>query len=472
MLSKKRQRIKYIVADLVTANIGILLFDILRFNSLPTKATGFNTLHAFLSSNVLVYEQIFIPLMLMCLYWLSGYYNEPFQRRRLQEFFTTALTQIAGTLLVYFALLTNQATSVRATNILLLLGLYTILVVVTYIGRWLVTARMMHAFRAGLKKYNVLVAGSPDSAVPTGLKIKQYSDNTGMHFAGYICTHGHKQNFPDNEKVYTCEEIIEKYRQLDIQEIILTSPHPDERETLHLINMFIPLEIPIKILSESISILNSNIRLQSIYEEPYIDASSANVSEATKNIKRVFDVVISSLALLFLAIPMGVIAMLVKRSSPGPVLFTQERIGYRRRPFKIYKFRSMRTDAEADGPQLSNENDPRVTPLGVTLRKYRLDELPQFWNVFKGDMSLVGPRPERPYFIKRIMEYDPAYTLVHLVRPGITSWGMVKYGYASHVDEMVRRLRYDLIYISNISLSVDIKILIYTIKTVIKGRGV
>lgn len=165
-------------------------------------------------------------------------------------------------------------------------------------------------------------------------------------------------------------------------------------------------------------------------------------------------------------------AIAVKCNSKGPVIYSQERIGFRQIPFNIYKFRSMRVDAEADGPRLSEEDDPRITRVGRVLRKYRLDELPQFWNVLKGDMSLVGPRPERAYFIDRIVKKAPYYTLVHQVKPGITSWGMVKFGYAKTVDEMVERTRYDLIYLSNMSVAVDFKILIHTINTVVMGKGV
>ena len=131
----------------------------------------------------------------------------------------------------------------------------------------------------------------------------------------------------------------------------------------------------------------------------------------------------------------------------------------------------MRIDAEANGPALACDDDPRVTRLGRTLRKYRLDELPQFWNVLLGEMSLVGPRPERDYYVRRLVEARPAYSLVHQVRPGITSWGMVKYGYASTVDQMLERLDYDLLYLENISLAVDLKILFYTVNTVVTGRG-
>ncbi|MDE6741459.1 MAG: sugar transferase, partial [Muribaculaceae bacterium] len=166
-----------------------------------------------------------------------------------------------------------------------------------------------------------------------------------------------------------------------------------------------------------------------------------------------------------------ILAVKVKMDSKGPVFYTQERIGLKERPFKIIKFRTMRTDAEADGPQLSNDDDPRVTKSGKVMRKFRLDELPQFWNVLKGEMSIVGPRPERKYFINKIIEKAPYYTLLYQARPGITSWGMVKYGYASRVDEMVERSKYDLLYISNMSILVDLKIMLYTVLTILEGKG-
>lgn len=192
----------------------------------------------------------------------------------------------------------------------------------------------------------------------------------------------------------------------------------------------------------------------------------------TANFKRLADVVVSSLAILLLLPVYAIIALLIKRDSNGPVFYRQERVGYRKKTFKIIKFRTMRTDAERCGPALSEADDPRVTPLGRRLRKYRLDELPQFWNVLRGDMSLVGPRPERAYYVDLIVARAPYYSLVHQVRPGITSLGMVKYGYASNVEQMVQRLRYDLLYIENISITTDLKILIHTVTTVVTGRGI
>jgi len=166
------------------------------------------------------------------------------------------------------------------------------------------------------------------------------------------------------------------------------------------------------------------------------------------------------------------IAIRVKCTSKGPVFFRQERIGYRGRPFTIYKFRTMYADSDKQGPLLTERDDPRVTPYGHFLRKFRLDELPQFWNVLIGDMSIVGPRPEQRYYIDQIVKKAPYYYLLHNVHPGITSWGMVKYGYAETVDKMIERLDYDIMYYENMSLTLDITILLYTIQTVFTGKGV
>ena len=188
--------------------------------------------------------------------------------------------------------------------------------------------------------------------------------------------------------------------------------------------------------------------------------------------KRLTDIVVSGLGMIILSPVFLVAAIAIRIESPGGSIFSQERIGLRKKPFRIHKFRTMRTDAENQGPALSSANDSRITRIGRTLRKYRLDELPQFWNVFKGDMSLIGPRPEREYYIRQIIREAPYYTLVHQVRPGITSLGMVKYGYANTIPKMIERLQYDIVYLENISFTIDMKILMYTLSTVINGRGV
>ena len=254
---------------------------------------------------------------------------------------------------------------------------------------------------------------------------------------------------------------------------LIVIPHREGiRQTGQLINTLFPLDRTILIPADLYSIIAARPCMFTVTGEPLIDISHSQASKMTLNLKRTADVLVSATALLLLLPLFVLLALAVRIDSRGCVFYRQQRIGYHKKPFYIYKFRTMRADAEASGPALSTLEDPRVTRVGHFLRKYRLDELPQFWNVLRGDMSLVGPRPEREYYIRQIVARAPYYSLLHQVRPGITSWGMVKYGYASNVDQMLERLRYDLLYIDNVSMAVDLKILFFTIHTVLTGKGI
>jgi exopolysaccharide biosynthesis polyprenyl glycosylphosphotransferase len=197
-----------------------------------------------------------------------------------------------------------------------------------------------------------------------------------------------------------------------------------------------------------------------------------HVSDAELCIKRAFDVVASMAGLVLLSPLFVLIALQVKLSSKGPVFYSQQRVGLHGLPFRIYKFRTMVNHAEQEGvPQLTLDNDPRITKVGQWLRKYRLDELPQLWNILRGDMSVVGPRPERPYFIEQIMKEAPYYCLLYKVRPGLTSWGPIRVGYTDTLEKMVERLNCDVVYVENMSLLLDMKIMFFTIDVIIRGKG-
>jgi exopolysaccharide biosynthesis polyprenyl glycosylphosphotransferase len=257
------------------------------------------------------------------------------------------------------------------------------------------------------------------------------------------------------------------------EELIVAIDSNNDDELLNLLYSLYKYNLPIKLpISYSKLLTGGGMKIKTLTDFPLIDVTGNNFSEGEKNIKLSLDKLVSALVLLLLSPVYLYLSIRVKKDSKGTVFIKQERIGYHGKPFMMYKFRSMCENAEKEGPLLSSENDERITPFGQIMRKYRLDELPQFWNVLKGDMSLVGPRPERKYYIDKIVKQAPYFYLLHNVRPGISSWGMVKFGYARNVDQMIERMQYDILYYENMSLLLDVKILIYSIKTICTGKGI
>lgn len=294
----------------------------------------------------------------------------------------------------------------------------------------------------------------------------------GFDFIGFIQANGSdtqlKSLMPNLGKVGDLDRVVREYA---IQEVIIAIGSSDHAILESVLNKLESSPVEVRIIPDIYDILSGSVRMSSIYGAPLIEIDREIMPQWQRSLKRMMDWGVSIVAILILFPVYLVIGLAVWSTSKGPVFFLQERIGWHGKPFRIIKFRTMVQDAEKAGPQLSSENDPRITPLGKFLRKSRMDELPQFFNVLKGDMALVGPRPERAHFIAKIVERAPHYTHLQKVRPGITSWGQVKYGYAENVDEMIQRLRFDLIYIENMSIALDIKILFYTVLTVLKGRG-
>lgn len=467
-MKRSKQAGKYILSDFVSASVAWLLFNILRYEILFIINEGTDSLLDYLQYPGVLTGQIVIPFFWLVLYYFSGYYNKPFGKSRLTELFSTFITVLIGTIFVFFALLLDDIP--RSINIYyrLFFGMFGLQFFITYIPRLLITQSGVRKIKNREWAMNVLIVGAGEKAI----RIAHDLYRLGYDICGFVSEDERIPVKADRNQVLgTVEDIPVLMEKENVDEIVLAVESKNNKMLLGILYSLYRYKRPIKVLADRFNML-SKIQLRTIRGIPLVDVTDNNFSPAGQNIKFFLDKVCSAVALLLLSPLFVYIAWRVKRDSPGPVFFRQERIGYLGQPFWMYKFRTMYVNAEENGPSLSSEDDPRVTPFGRVMRKYRLDELPQFWNVLKGDMSLVGPRPERKYFIDEIVKTAPYYYLLHNVRPGITSLGMVKYGYAASVDKMVERMEYDILYYENMSLTLDLTILIYTVKTVITGKGV
>ena len=422
MSPRRKLQLGYILLDFLSAELIWLAFLLFRWLVYEGRVFGVDSV--LIPAFNFYTPLLFYPLVCLGIYYLSGYYLHVRRKKLSQELLTTFISSLVISFVAFFIIIIDDQVEDYHRYVVSLGVLWLLQFCISYFFRLCFT-----------------------------LILRRHATPPATHTI-------HSEAEVANLRVSKGDMVV-----IDL-------PQDKDDNTLYrIIQRVYPLDVEIAIVPKLYDMLTGAAKISEIGENPLIMITRHKASDSELCIKRAFDVVSAVLTMIILSPLYLVLWILAYSSSKGPAFYSQQRIGLHGKPFMIYKFRTMVQDAEDEVPQLSADDDPRVTRVGKFMRRYRLDELPQMWNILKGDMSIVGPRPEREFFINQIVEQAPYYCLLYKIRPGMTSWGPIRVGYTDTLQKMIDRLNYDIVYIENMSLRLDAKILFYTIGVILDGKG-